>query len=106
MPAKAGIQGRRQDLGPWIPAFAGMTRYSIAPSLPRGLPPAFLAQQLPIADPGLETVGQALQAEELVGRVIVLIGGGEGEEDRLRAERLAEDEADGNRRTHAHAQGG
>jgi aspartyl-tRNA(Asn)/glutamyl-tRNA(Gln) amidotransferase subunit C len=24
-PAKAGIQGRRSDLGTWIPAFAGMT---------------------------------------------------------------------------------
>jgi hypothetical protein len=25
MPAKAGIQGKRRDLGPWIPASAGMT---------------------------------------------------------------------------------
>jgi hypothetical protein len=25
MPAKAGIQGKRRGLRPWIPAFAGMT---------------------------------------------------------------------------------
>src|SRR5215475_12504610 len=25
MPAKAGIQGKRRSLTPWIPAFAGMT---------------------------------------------------------------------------------
>jgi hypothetical protein len=25
MPAKAGIQGKRRGLQPWIPAFAGMT---------------------------------------------------------------------------------
>jgi hypothetical protein len=25
MPAKAGIQGKRRSLRPWIPAFAGMT---------------------------------------------------------------------------------
>jgi hypothetical protein len=25
MPATAGIQGERRSLGPWIPAFAGMT---------------------------------------------------------------------------------
>src|SRR6202040_2906032 len=24
-PANAGVQGKRRDLGPWIPAFAGMT---------------------------------------------------------------------------------
>jgi hypothetical protein len=26
MPAKAGIQGKRRNLGAWIPAFAGMTK--------------------------------------------------------------------------------
>jgi hypothetical protein len=29
--AKAGVQGRRSDLGPWIPAFAGMTGCVWAP---------------------------------------------------------------------------
>jgi hypothetical protein len=28
MPAKAGIQGKRRNLGPWIPAFAGMTEWN------------------------------------------------------------------------------
>ena len=25
IPAKAGIQGKRQSVGPWTPAFAGVT---------------------------------------------------------------------------------
>src|SRR5262245_668266 len=65
-----------------------------------------LAQQLPIADPGLQSVIEPLQAEELVGRMIILVGGREREEHGLRADRLPEDEADGNRRAHAHANAG
>src|SRR5690349_22223290 len=40
MPAKAGIQGKRRAVGPWIPAFAGMTNLH-APSFAVRLPDVF-----------------------------------------------------------------
>src|SRR5687767_144550 len=61
---------------------------------------AALAEQLPIADPGLQAVIEPLQPEELVGRVIVLIRRRKREEHGLGADRLAEDEADGDGRAH------
>src|SRR5882724_12460034 len=66
--------------------------------------PASLAQQLPVANPGPQAVLETLQPEELVGGVIILVGGGEGKEYRLRAQRLAEDQPDRDRRPHAHPQ--
>src|SRR5882724_375028 len=61
------------------------------------------AEFLPVAGPGTGTVLEALEAEELVGGVIVLVGRREREEDGLGAD-LAEDEADGYGGAHAHAQ--
>ena len=70
-------------------------------SASRGSRPPLRPQQLPIADPGLEPVVEALEAEELVGSVVILIGGREREEDRFGADGVAEDEPDGDRRPHA-----
>src|SRR5882724_3474803 len=61
------------------------------------------AEFLPVAGPGAGAVLEALEAEELVGGVIVLVGRREREEDGLGAD-LAEDEADGYGGAHAHAQ--
>src|SRR4051812_13907066 len=65
---------------------------------------SLVAEQLPIADPCLQPVFQPLQPEELVGRVIILVGGGEGEEHRLRLDRIAKDEADRHCGAHPHPQ--
>src|SRR5262245_41925826 len=61
-----------------------------------------LAEELPVAVPGLEPVVEALQAEELVRGVIVLVDGREGEEHRLGCDGVAEDEADGHCGAHPH----
>src|SRR5882724_2325678 len=61
------------------------------------------AEFLPVAGPGAGAVLEALEAEELVGGVIVLVGRREREEDGLGAD-PAEDEADGDGGAHTHAQ--
>src|SRR4030095_3536342 len=61
------------------------------------------SQLLPVAGPSVGAVLEALEPEELVGRVVVLVGRREGEEHGLRAD-LTEDEADRNGGTHADAQ--
>ena len=48
IPAKAGIQGERRSLGPWIPAFAGMTNKKET-SLRRDLAQVALDQEIELA---------------------------------------------------------
>src|SRR5690242_9586019 len=60
MPAKAGIQGNRQDLRPWIPAFAGMTTKKIeGPERARSL-----KHRLQDAVRGLVAVDEGLDVDD------------------------------------------
>src|SRR5438876_2934141 len=63
---------------------------------------ARLAEDLPIARPGLESFVQPVHAEELVGCVEVLVRRGEREEDRVESHVALEQLRDWHRAAHAH----
>jgi thiol-disulfide isomerase/thioredoxin len=78
MPAKAGIQGRRNTLAPWIPAFAGMTLLMVVLIFPKNIYAA-LEDALPkpypapdISGPGPWLNSPALTPADLKGKVVLV----------------------------------